>query len=143
MEASFVGGKEADEVEKSRSISVTNAISLLSSRTLRKSLVGPPTYIVWTLLLQLGTFLPSVKILGTQPTLSGMVDGIPLMKWTLHRQSCLESSHFIPRYGHYPMFSLLWVGGKDKKTHCRDLCVSVGTVYSTATDWHRVLRVTL
>ena len=52
----------------------------------------------------------------------------------------LRRQPFLPRYGNCPMFSPLWVGRKDKKLHRRTLCVSVGTVSSTVTDWHRVLK---
>ena len=41
MEASFVGGKEADEVDKSRNASATNAISMRSSHTLSLLLAHP------------------------------------------------------------------------------------------------------
>ena len=63
MEASFVGGKEAEEADKSTSASATNAISSRSSRTL--ILLLARMYRLDSSVAAGRLFLPSVKILGT------------------------------------------------------------------------------
>ena len=56
--------------------------------------------------------------------------------------ACLKSlaGPFVPRYGHCPILSPLWVSGENKEHHRRAFGVSVCKVYAITADWHRVLK---